>query len=121
MSKKPSASNTSSAEISLKRPASTEIRSVAPLSPPGNVQRPASTSQATEEQKSPSPEPQSVYPLEQLQGQGSYKLPRGVDRMRLEDYLSDADFKVAFNMTRDQFAKLASWKQRDLKRRAKLF
>eukprot|EP00118_Oscarella_pearsei_P006236 m.28320 g.28320 ORF g.28320 m.28320 type:complete len:507 (+) comp30679_c0_seq2:93-1613(+) len=62
-----------------------------------------------------------IYPLAALTGHGIYKLPKGVDRTKLEMYLSDKDFKTVFGMNLEEFGHLAMWKQRDLKKRANLF
>ncbi|XP_026171271.1 supervillin isoform X2 [Mastacembelus armatus] len=48
-------------------------------------------------------------------------LPEGVDPMRLEDYLSDQDFKTLFEMSRVEFNALPNWKQRNLKKSKCLF
>uniref|UniRef100_A0A3B3TUA4 HP domain-containing protein n=1 Tax=Poecilia latipinna TaxID=48699 RepID=A0A3B3TUA4_9TELE len=44
-------------------------------------------------------------------------LPEGVDPLRLEDYLSDQDFK----MSRVEFNALPNWKQQNLKKSKGLF
>ncbi|XP_036407301.1 actin-binding LIM protein 2 isoform X6 [Megalops cyprinoides] len=49
------------------------------------------------------------------------KLPRDVDRTRLERHLSPEDFQQIFGMTIEQFDRLALWKRNDLKKRARLF
>ncbi|XP_062511173.1 actin-binding LIM protein 1-like [Corticium candelabrum] len=125
MAKKPSASFSGSTANMMRRSLSHSDGRIAtsPVGKTMNPQRWSSAHMPVERAKSDSasPEPQAVYPLEQLQGQGSYKLPKGVDRTKLEVYLSDADFKQAFKMSRDQYKGLAAWKQKDLKRRAKLF
>ena len=38
-----------------------------------------------------------------------------------QEYLSDDDFVKAFGMPRSEYKKLQVWRQRDLKKRAKLF
>ncbi|KAJ8268883.1 hypothetical protein COCON_G00114900 [Conger conger] len=49
------------------------------------------------------------------------KLPRDVDRTRLERHLSPEDFHHVFGMTIEQFDRLALWKKNDLKKKARLF
>ncbi|KAI1888259.1 hypothetical protein AGOR_G00183180 [Albula goreensis] len=49
------------------------------------------------------------------------KLPRDVDRTRLERHLSPEDFQHVFGMTIEQFDRLALWKKNDLKKKARLF
>ncbi|XP_034471005.1 actin-binding LIM protein 2 isoform X11 [Hippoglossus hippoglossus] len=64
-----------------------------------------------------------VYPYEILAvtHRVKVKLPRDVDRTRLERHLSPEDFRQVFGMTLDQFDRLALWKKNDLKKRARLF
>nr|CDS25490.2 actin binding lim protein 1 [Hymenolepis microstoma] len=47
--------------------------------------------------------------------------PKGVDRTRLEFYLSDAEFQKVFKLSRAAFYRLPEWKRNDLKRRVDLF
>lgn len=61
------------------------------------------------------------YPLSELLLIGSVRLPRGVDRTKLELYLSDDDFRAVFKMSRASFQSLQPWKKLDLKKRANLF
>ncbi|XP_065827241.1 actin-binding LIM protein 2-like [Oscarella lobularis] len=91
--------------------------------PPSRPQSSASTSSDTGVTSPVGHQPSGIpiYSLEALQGHGAYKLPRGVDRTRLEMYLSDFDFRKVFNMTREEFGRLAVWRQRELKKRARLF
>ncbi|KAG7252255.1 hypothetical protein CRUP_027283 [Coryphaenoides rupestris] len=49
------------------------------------------------------------------------KLPRDIDRTRLERHLSPEDFQMVFGMTLDQFERLALWKKNDMKKQARLF
>ncbi|XP_035481746.1 actin-binding LIM protein 2 isoform X10 [Scophthalmus maximus] len=64
-----------------------------------------------------------VYPYEMLAvtHRVKVKLPRDVDRTRLEKHLSPEDFQQVFGMTLEQFDRLALWKKNDLKKRARLF
>nr|XP_043876679.1 actin-binding LIM protein 2 isoform X2 [Solea senegalensis] len=64
-----------------------------------------------------------VYPYEMLAvtHRVKVKLPRDVDRTRLERHLSPQDFQQVFGMTLDQFDRLALWKRNDMKKRARLF
>ncbi|CAL1599462.1 unnamed protein product [Knipowitschia caucasica] len=48
-------------------------------------------------------------------------LPEGVDPLRLEDYLSDEDFKTLLGMSRVEFNALPNWKQQNLKKSKDLF
>ncbi|XP_057215175.1 actin-binding LIM protein 2 isoform X12 [Triplophysa rosa] len=64
-----------------------------------------------------------VYPYEMLgvTHRVRLKLPRDVDRTRLEKHLSPEDFYKVFRMTIEQFDRLALWKKNDLKKKARLF
>ncbi|XP_034021232.1 actin-binding LIM protein 2 isoform X2 [Thalassophryne amazonica] len=64
-----------------------------------------------------------VYPYEILAvtHRVKVKLPRDVDRTRLERHLSPEDFQQVFGMTLEQFDRLALWKRNDLKKKARLF
>uniref|UniRef100_A0AAV2KPR1 HP domain-containing protein n=1 Tax=Knipowitschia caucasica TaxID=637954 RepID=A0AAV2KPR1_KNICA len=66
---------------------------------------------------------QKIYPYEVLAvtHRVKVKLPRDVDRTRLERHLSPEDFMQVFSMTLDQFDRLALWKRTDLKKKARLF
>uniref|UniRef100_A0A3B5BDU7 Supervillin-like n=1 Tax=Stegastes partitus TaxID=144197 RepID=A0A3B5BDU7_9TELE len=48
-------------------------------------------------------------------------LPEGVDPLRLEDYLSDQDFRTLLEMSRVEFNALPNWKQKNLKKSKGLF
>ncbi|CAL8284950.1 unnamed protein product [Merluccius merluccius] len=58
------------------------------------------------------------YSIAELTGK---PLPEGVDPLRLEDYLSDADFKILLEMSRVEFNALPGWKQKNLKKNKGLF
>uniref|UniRef100_A0A6G1RW88 Supervillin n=1 Tax=Hypotaenidia okinawae TaxID=2861861 RepID=A0A6G1RW88_9GRUI len=60
----------------------------------------------------------TVYPLAELLAR---PLPEGVDPLKLEIYLSDEDFEVALEMTREEYNALPSWKQVNLKKAKGLF
>ncbi|XP_030578418.1 actin-binding LIM protein 2 isoform X10 [Archocentrus centrarchus] len=64
-----------------------------------------------------------VYPYEMLAvtHRVKVKLPRDVDRTRLERHLSPEDFQQVFGMTLEQFDRLALWKKNELKKKARLF
>ncbi|XP_013872932.1 actin-binding LIM protein 2 [Austrofundulus limnaeus] len=64
-----------------------------------------------------------VYPYEVLAvtHKVKVKLPRDVDRTRLERHLSPEEFQQVFGMTLEQFERLALWKKNDLKKAARLF
>ncbi|XP_062995271.1 dematin [Elgaria multicarinata webbii] len=66
---------------------------------------------------------QKIYPYEMLMvtNRGRVKLPPGVDRTRLERHLSPGDFLRVFEMTPDEFGRLALWKRNELKKKAFLF
>lgn len=66
---------------------------------------------------------QKIYPYEMLivTNRGRVKLPPGVDRTRLERHLSPEDFQRIFEMTPDEFAKMALWKRNELKKKVFLF
>uniref|UniRef100_A0A8C4X1X1 Actin binding LIM protein 1b n=1 Tax=Eptatretus burgeri TaxID=7764 RepID=A0A8C4X1X1_EPTBU len=49
------------------------------------------------------------------------KLPKDVDRARLERHLSPEEFYQVFGMSIQEFDRLALWKRNDLKKRARLF
>ncbi|KAE8278875.1 Actin-binding LIM protein 2 [Larimichthys crocea] len=64
-----------------------------------------------------------IYPYEILAvtHRVKVKLPRDVDRTRLERHLSPEDFQRVFGMTLEQFDRLALWKKNDMKKAARLF
>uniref|UniRef100_A0A671WWP7 Actin binding LIM protein 1b n=1 Tax=Sparus aurata TaxID=8175 RepID=A0A671WWP7_SPAAU len=64
-----------------------------------------------------------VYPYEMLMvaNRGRAKLPRDVDRTRLERHLSPDSFFEIFGMEIQEFDRLPLWKRNDIKRRANLF
>ncbi|MEE6467065.1 hypothetical protein FKM82_007135 [Ascaphus truei] len=59
-----------------------------------------------------------IYPLADLLDR---PLPEGVDPLKLEIYLSDKDFEVALEMTREEYNTLPSWKQVNVKKAKGLF
>ncbi|XP_072507989.1 supervillin isoform X26 [Notamacropus eugenii] len=60
----------------------------------------------------------TVYPLADLLAR---PLPEGVDPLKLEIYLTDEDFEIALDMTREEYSMLPSWKQVNLKKAKGLF
>ncbi|XP_041939953.1 actin-binding LIM protein 1 isoform X31 [Alosa sapidissima] len=64
-----------------------------------------------------------VYPYEMLTvtNRGRAKLPRDVDRTRLERHLSPEVFFDIFAMQIQEFDRLPLWKRNDMKKKAKLF
>ncbi|XP_075713696.1 actin-binding LIM protein 2 isoform X2 [Rhinoderma darwinii] len=70
-----------------------------------------------------SPLPHKVYPYEMLivTNQVRVKLPKEVDRTRLERHLSTEEFQHIFGMTIEEFDRLALWKRNDMKKKALLF
>uniref|UniRef100_A0A3B1JL09 Actin-binding LIM protein 2 n=1 Tax=Astyanax mexicanus TaxID=7994 RepID=A0A3B1JL09_ASTMX len=67
--------------------------------------------------------PGTAYPYEMLAvtHRARVKLPRDVDRTRLERHLSPEEFFQVFGMTLEQFDRLALWKKNDMKKKARLF
>ncbi|XP_029383237.1 actin-binding LIM protein 1-like [Echeneis naucrates] len=64
-----------------------------------------------------------VYPYEMLAvtNRGQVKLPKDVDRTRLECHLSPDSFFEIFGMEIKEFDKLPLWKRNDMKKNANLF
>ncbi|XP_047206720.1 actin-binding LIM protein 1-like isoform X11 [Girardinichthys multiradiatus] len=64
-----------------------------------------------------------VYPYEMLMitSRGRAKLPRDVDRTRLERHLAPETFFEIFGMEIQEFDRLPLWKRNDMKKKAKLF
>lgn len=58
-----------------------------------------------------------TFPYEDLKAN---KVP-DIDPSNKQDYLSDADFQTVFKMSKDEFNKLAKWKQANAKKAAGLF
>nr|XP_020661448.1 actin-binding LIM protein 2 isoform X3 [Pogona vitticeps] len=65
----------------------------------------------------------TVYPYETLivTNRVRVKLPKDVDRTRLERHLSPEEFQDVFKMSIEQFERLALWKRNELKKKALLF
>ncbi|KAK1346081.1 hypothetical protein QTO34_008550 [Cnephaeus nilssonii] len=64
-----------------------------------------------------------VYPYDALivTNRIRVKLPKDVDRTRLERHLSPVEFQEVFGMSAEEFDRLALWKRNDLKKKALLF
>ncbi|XP_026544108.1 actin-binding LIM protein 3 [Pseudonaja textilis] len=64
-----------------------------------------------------------IYPYELLlvTTRGKNRLPKDVDRTRLERHLSPEEFYQVFGMTTAEFDRLALWKRNELKKQARLF
>ncbi|KPP67111.1 hypothetical protein Z043_114328, partial [Scleropages formosus] len=64
-----------------------------------------------------------IYPYDMLAvtHRARVKLPKDVDRTRLERHLSPEDFQQVFGMTIEHFDRLALWKRNELKKKARLF
>ncbi|CAI5659166.1 unnamed protein product [Oreochromis niloticus] len=64
-----------------------------------------------------------IYPYEMLtvSNRGRVKLPRDVDRTRLERHLSPESFLHIFGMDVQEFDRLPLWKRNDMKKKADLF
>uniref|UniRef100_A0A669DFH1 Actin binding LIM protein family, member 3 n=1 Tax=Oreochromis niloticus TaxID=8128 RepID=A0A669DFH1_ORENI len=65
----------------------------------------------------------TIYPYESLivTTRGRNRLPKDVDRARLERHLSPEEFVQVFSMTVEEFDRLALWKRNELKKQARLF
>ncbi|XP_036799184.1 actin-binding LIM protein 3 isoform X4 [Oncorhynchus mykiss] len=64
-----------------------------------------------------------VYPYEVLivTTRGRHRLPKDVDRARLERHLSPEEFLQVFGMNLTEFDRLALWKRNEMKKQARLF
>ncbi|XP_043911849.1 actin-binding LIM protein 1 isoform X15 [Protopterus annectens] len=62
-----------------------------------------------------------AYELLMVTNRGRAKLPKDVDRTRLERHLSPEVFHDIFGMTIQEFDRLPIWRRNELKKRAKLF
>nr|XP_046152651.1 actin-binding LIM protein 3-like isoform X3 [Oncorhynchus gorbuscha] len=64
-----------------------------------------------------------VYPYEVLivTTRGRHRLPKDVDRARLERHLSPEEFLRVFGMNLTEFDRLALWKRNEMKKQARLF
>lgn len=59
------------------------------------------------------------YTLKQLTCKSEFQ-PADIDTKIKASYLSDEEFNTVFNMTKDEFNKLAGWKKQNLKKKKKL-
>uniref|UniRef100_A0A2K5CE07 Actin-binding LIM protein 2 n=1 Tax=Aotus nancymaae TaxID=37293 RepID=A0A2K5CE07_AOTNA len=68
-------------------------------------------------------DPSLIYPYDTLivTNRIRVKLPKDVDRTRLERHLSPEEFQEVFGMSMEEFDRLALWKRNDLKKKALLF
>ncbi|XP_025977779.1 actin-binding LIM protein 2 isoform X10 [Dromaius novaehollandiae] len=75
------------------------------------------------QEQSDSALPSKIYPYETLivTNRVRVKLPKDVDRTRLERHLSPEEFQEVFKMSIEEFDRLALWKRNDLKKKALLF
>ncbi|XP_042181913.1 actin-binding LIM protein 3-like isoform X4 [Oncorhynchus tshawytscha] len=64
-----------------------------------------------------------IYPYEALivTTRGRHRVPKDVDRARLERHLSPEEFLQVFGMTVAEFDRLALWKRNEMKKQARLF
>ncbi|XP_070469486.1 actin-binding LIM protein 2 isoform X29 [Equus przewalskii] len=71
----------------------------------------------------PAPPTCQIYPYDSLivTNRIRVKLPKDVDRTRLERHLSPEEFREVFGMGMEEFDRLALWKRNDLKKKALLF
>ncbi|XP_038600771.1 actin-binding LIM protein 2 isoform X16 [Tachyglossus aculeatus] len=95
-------------------------------SPELDVQSQSSATDRGSLQRLPADSPHSqykVYPYEMLivTNRIRVKLPKDVDRTRLERHLSPEEFQEVFGMTAEEFDRLALWKRNELKKKALLF
>jgi hypothetical protein len=65
-------------------------------------------------------EPTKTYTYNELRLSNNV-LPAGVDKNKLEEYLSKEEFFGLFNMPMEEFYRLAEWKRNDMKKRLDLF
>uniref|UniRef100_A0A7N4P311 Villin like n=1 Tax=Sarcophilus harrisii TaxID=9305 RepID=A0A7N4P311_SARHA len=65
--------------------------------------------------------PSAPIPREQLINKAVEDLPEGVDPSRKEFYLSDSDFQDLFGKSKDEFYRMAKWKQQSEKKQHGLF
>ena len=63
-------------------------------------------------------EPSLIVPYKDLKNK---KLPSGVNKAKLENYLSNKEFFEIFKCSRAEFAKKPGWKQKNLKKEKGLF
>ncbi|XP_059554836.1 actin-binding LIM protein 3 isoform X3 [Myotis daubentonii] len=66
-------------------------------------------------------ESRGPYELLLVTTRGRNRLPKDVDRTRLERHLSQEEFYQVFGMTISEFDRLALWKRNELKKQARLF
>ncbi|ELR14973.1 villin headpiece domain containing protein [Acanthamoeba castellanii str. Neff] len=59
-----------------------------------------------------------VYTYEELKAKPP---PKGLDKTKLEQYLSEEEFKTVLQMTKDEFYALPPWKQNKLRQQASLY
>jgi len=63
-----------------------------------------------------------VVPLAEVkEWKASGKYPAWADKSKLEQYLSDDEFKKALGMDKAEFASQKAWKQKSLKKKAGIF
>ncbi|XP_006890717.1 PREDICTED: villin-like protein [Elephantulus edwardii] len=70
---------------------------------------------------SPSPVTPGVLPRERLMHQAAEDLPEGVDPACKEFYLSDAEFQDIFGKSKEEFYRMAKWKQQQEKKKHGFF
>ena len=49
------------------------------------------------------------------------RLPQGIDRSQLQNYLAEDQFEAAFHMSSEKFITLPLWKKTNLKKNLHLF
>nr|XP_023410602.1 villin-like protein [Loxodonta africana] len=81
----------------------------------------ASASTSTSASASTSSVISGSLPREQLMYQAAEDLPEGVDPTRKEFYLSDSDFQDIFGKSKEEFYRMAKWKQQQEKKQHGFF
>ena len=88
----------------------------------GGITRPSSRPLSRQNRGTPeSLVPPVIYPLKDLQLVGKVCLPKGVNRTKLEQHISDSDFFSVFGMDRNTYYNKPQWKQVAFKKKANLF
>jgi len=62
-----------------------------------------------------------TYSIAVLRIKDTDELPDEIDPTKKEDFLSDGDFEMVFEMNREAFTALPSWKQQNLKKKAGIY
>lgn len=73
------------------------------------------------QQEEAPPSTSTFYPYEVLRKSSGLPLPADVDPQRREAFLSEQDFERLFKTSKQEFARLVKWKQRQEKEKLDLF